>query len=188
LFADDARPAENKLYLIDPTGAIVLEHTKYGGNFLEGTLAGDKVLRTVDTPAGRLTGVICWDADFVGVMRQTAQQGVDLLLIGANDWAGVSKIHAEMAVFRAIENGVALFRQAYDGVSLATDPYGRLLAEMDHFATTDRTLIAQLPIGAGRATIYGMIGDTFGWAALVGFAVLGLVALRGWLRPSANDG
>jgi apolipoprotein N-acyltransferase len=119
-------------------------------------------------------------------MRQTAQQGVDLLLIGANDWAGVSTIHAQMAVFRAIENGVALFRQAYDGVSLAADPYGRVLAEMDHFATTDHTLIAQVPMQAGRFTLYSVIGDAFGWAALIGCVVLGLAAVSGRLRPDGQ--
>jgi apolipoprotein N-acyltransferase len=178
------RPAENKLFLVDPAGALVLEHTKYGGNFLEGTLAGDKILRTVESPAGRLAGVICWDADFVDVLRQTAQQEVDLLFIGANDWAGVSEVHAQMAVFRAIENGVVLFRQAYGGVSLATDPYGRVLAQVDHYATTDRTLIAQVPTHAHRFTLYRMIGDAVGWAALGGFVLLGLVAISGRLRAA----
>lgn len=172
LFPDEDRPAENKLFLVDPAGAIVLEHVKYGGNFLEGTLLGDAQLRTAASPFGLLSGVICWDADFVEVIRQAGRSGVDLLLIGANDWREIGPTHAQMAVFRAIENGVAVFRQAYNGVSIAVDPYGRLLASQDHFATTDRVLLAQMPTHSHSFTLYSVIGDALGWAALFGFLLL----------------
>ena len=38
-----------------------------------------------------------------------------------------------MAIFRAIENGMSVIRQADEGLSIATDPYGRILAQTDFF-------------------------------------------------------
>lgn len=179
--ADPQRLPENKLLLVQPDGTIGFAHVKYGGNFLEGTLLGDGILRTIETPFGRLSGVICWDADFVGNIRQAGQQGVDLLLIGANDWREVGEIHAQMAVFRAIENGVTIARQAANGISQAVDPYGRVLASLDHYRSNERTLVAQLPAQMHRFTLYSVIGDSFGWATLIG-----LVLLAGWALLSGR--
>lgn len=172
LFPDEERPAENRLLIADPEGKLVLDHVKYGGNFLEGTLLGNGVLQTVKTPFGLLSGVICWDADFVVNMRQAGQQGVDLIVIGANDWRGINAIHAQMAVFRAIENGTAILRQASNGTSVAVDPYGRVLTSLDHFTATERVLVAQLPVKSHVFTLYTVLGDAFGWATLVGFILI----------------
>jgi apolipoprotein N-acyltransferase len=177
LFAGEERPAENRLFVIDPTGKVIIDHIKYGGNFLEGTLLGNGVLQTVATPFGLLSGVICWDADFVTNMRQAGQQGVDLIVIGANDWPGINAVHAQMAVFRAIENGTTILRQASNGTSLAVDPYGRVLSSFDHFTTTDRVLVAQVPVNAHVFTLYTVIGDAFGWLTVVGFMVVSVWAV-----------
>ena len=76
------RPIENKLLLIDPTGAIVMEHIKYGGNIVEGTLLGDGKLQAVTTPFGVLSGVICWDMDYPATIQQTGQNDrADVFLI-----------------------------------------------------------------------------------------------------------
>jgi apolipoprotein N-acyltransferase len=187
LYEDDARPAENRLLISDPTGVLVLDHVKYGGNFLEGTLAGDGVLRTAETPFGLLNGVICWDADFVGNMRQVGRSGSDLLIVPARDWPGVAATHAQMAVFRAIENGVALFRVTDEGLSLAADPYGHVLAVQDYYTTTNRTLVAQVPVQAHAFTLYALIGDLVGWLSVAGFAlILVWVLLRNRLTRAAQ--
>jgi apolipoprotein N-acyltransferase len=177
LYETEETPAENKLIIVDPKGAIVLEHVKYGGNFLEGTRLGDGILRSVETPFGKLMAVICWDADFVGTMRQAGRAGVDLLLVSARDWQGIDPLHAQMTVFRAIENGVAVLRVAEEGLSLAADPYGRVLASQDYFTTTNRVLVAQAPIKAHAPTLYPWIGDLFGWLTVVGFVALTLWAM-----------
>lgn len=177
LFPGQERPAENKLLLIDPAGQIALEHVKYGGNFLEGTLLGDGVLRSVETPFGLLSSVICWDADFPATIRQAGRSGVDLMLIGANDWQAISQVHAQMSAFRAIENGMSVVRQAYGGVSTAVDPLGRVLASTDFYKRSEDTLIAQVPIQAHLFTLYPIIGDAFGWLTVVGFVVVLLAAV-----------
>ena len=170
-YPDTERPRENKLLVIDPTGAIMMEHVKYGGNIFEGTLLGDGNLQTVETPFGVLSGVICWDADFPTVIQQTGQKGVGLLLVPSGDWLEINPIHSHMAVFRAIENGMSLVRQVYGGLSIAVDPSGRVLAQTDFFGSTDRTMVAQIPV-RHVATIYTAFGRWFEWICLFGFLLL----------------
>lgn len=112
--------------------------------------------------------MICWDADFPATIRQAGRNGTDLLLVPSNDFREIDPMHTQMAVFRAIENGVSLVRQASNGLSIATDPYGRVLAAMDHFTASDRVMVAQVPT-QGVSTIYAVIGDLFGWLAVIGF-------------------
>jgi apolipoprotein N-acyltransferase len=159
---------ENKLIVVDPAGDIVLEHLKYGGNLVEGSRPGDGVLRTFESPFGTMSGVICWDADFPTTVRQAGRNGTDILLLPSNDSREIDPLHTQMAVFRAIENGVSLVRQASNGLSMATDPYGRVLAAMDHFLASEWVMVAQVPT-QGVFTVYSVIGDLLGWLALVGF-------------------
>ena len=171
VYQDLQRPSENKLLIVDPAGEIVLEHYKYGGNAIEGSLLGDGVLRTVETPYGTLSGVICWDADFPVIVRQAGRNGTDILLVPGRDWPEIDPLHTHMAVFRAVENGVSLVRQANQGLSLAADPYGRVLAVQDYFAASERVMVAQVPTH-GVSTIYPVIGDLLGWLAVAGFAAV----------------
>ena len=161
------RPIENKLLLIDPSGAIVMEHIKYGGNIVEGTLLGDGKLQAVDTPFGVLAGVICWDADYPTIIQQVGQNGTGLLLVPSSDWREIDPLHAHMAVFRAIENGTSLVRQTDNGLSIAVDPYGRVLAQTDFFSSTDRTMVAQVPT-RHVATLYTAFGRWLEWLCPLG--------------------
>jgi apolipoprotein N-acyltransferase len=73
-----------------------------------------------------------------------------------------------MAVFRGIENGMSMVRQTDKGLSIASDPYGRTLAQVDFFGATDRTMLAQVPT-KHVATIYTAFGRWFEWLCLIGF-------------------
>ena len=70
-----------------------------------------------------------------------------------------------MASFRAIEQGFNLVRHTSQGLSAAFDFQGRQLASMDHYLTTDRVLVAQVPT-RGTRTVYAFLGDWFAWACL----------------------
>ena len=73
-----------------------------------------------------------------------------------------------MAVFRAIENGMSIVRQTDRGLSIAVDPYGRVLAQTDFFGATDRTMIAQVPV-RDVTTVYALGGRWLEWLAPIGF-------------------
>ncbi len=179
VYQDDT-PHEVKLILINPAGEVALEHYKYGGQSVEGFKPGDGILRTAVTPFGTISGIICWDTNFHAPVRQAGRNGTDILLSPSLEFRAIDPMHAQMAAFRAIENGVSLVRQADNGLSIVTDPFGRPLAAMDHFATEERVMVAQVP-SKGVFTLYSVIGDLFGWLAAAGFltiVVLGIVRGR----------
>lgn len=174
-FADENRTDENVLYIIDPHGEVVIEHVKYGGNMLEGTLPGDGVLQAIETPYGTLSGVICWDTDYQEKIRQVGQMDVDILLSPSHVWPEIGTMHAKMAAFRAIENGVTIVRQEDGGLSALIDPYGRFLNTAEH-ASGERMIFADLPV-LRISTLYPVIGDVVGQLSIVGFLIMAVWAI-----------
>ena len=167
----DGTPHDNKLLLIDPTGAVVMEHFKYGGAITENIRPGDGILQSVQTPFGVLSGVVCYDMDYPAIIQQAGQNGTGLMLVPSRDWIEIDPLHSHMAAFRAIENGMSVVRQTDLGLSLAVDAYGRVLAQTDFFSSTDRTMVAQVPV-KHVATIYTAFGRWFEWVCLFGFLVV----------------
>jgi apolipoprotein N-acyltransferase len=183
----DGSPYENKLVIMNPTGEIALEHRKFGGQALEGFSPGDGILRTVETPFGTLSGIICWDTFFQKPVLQAGRNGTDILLTTSFEFRAIVPMHAQITTFRSIENGVSLVRVADNGISFVSDPYGRTLASVDFFTTSERVMVAQVP-AYHVTTIYAIIGDLFGWLAVVGFVgimILAVVVGRRTARKSA---
>ena len=124
-------PFENKLVLIDPAGTTRMSYLK-SHPCQAGRRAscgrGDGRVPIVSTDAGRIAGMVCFDADFPDFVRQAAQGDADVLILPVNDWLAVKDIHFQMAAFRSIENGLPLVRAAASGLSAAFDPWGRVLA------------------------------------------------------------
>jgi len=166
----DGSPYANKLLIFDPQGEIVLEHYKYGG--VEGNrITGDGILHTAQTPFGVISGIICWDTQFQGVVSQAGRNGTDILFTPSVSYRDFHRIPAYLSIIRAIENGVSLVHIADGGMSVIVDPYGRTLATMDHYADGERVMVAQVPT-KGVWTLYPIIGDLFGWLAVVGTVAL----------------
>jgi apolipoprotein N-acyltransferase len=172
LFPDDERMPENRLMLIAPSGEIVMDHLKFGATLVDGIAPGDGILRTVDTPYGTLSGIVCYDGDFPMIVKQAGRNGTDILLIAHGEPnVGAAQLHAQQHIFRAIENGVSVFRaDSVRGLSFATDPYGRILAMTNNLTASERAISAQVPTH-GVFTLYSVIGDLFGWMSVAGFAV-----------------
>ncbi|MBK9206794.1 MAG: hypothetical protein IPL71_00210 [Anaerolineales bacterium] len=164
------KPAENVVRIIDPNGDVVLTHVKYGGNDFEGSLKGDGILQTIDTPYGKLSAIICWDADFPNAVKQAGEQNVDLLFVPSNDWVEVKDIHAGMAAFRAVENGMSIFRQTGEGVSSVIDAHGKVVNRVDMFKENANGFTGiqnvQTPIGSVD-TLYSSVGDGVGTLTLL---------------------
>ena len=103
--------------------------------------------------------------------------------MSSNDWLEVKDIHAGMATFRAVENGMTIFRQTGEGVSLVADPYGRTLSRVDMFQEngTGFTGIQRVSITIGPVnTLYPSVGDGVGYVMAVGLVglLVGLFATR----------
>ncbi|MGC1297334.1 MAG: nitrilase-related carbon-nitrogen hydrolase, partial [Alloacidobacterium sp.] len=146
-------PLENKLVLIEPTGAIAWQYLKARptpGPEAAMSAKPDGLLRHVDTPFGRLAAAICYDMDFPKLMAQAGEQRAELVLSPAGDWQAIDPRHTEIASFRAIEQGFNLVRQSNGGLSAAYDFQGRRLAAMDQYQAADLTMIAEVPTRGTR--------------------------------------
>ena len=100
---------------------------------------------------------------------------VDILLSPSYVWPEIGTMHAEMAAFRAIENGVTIVRQEDSGVSAFIDPVGRFLATAEH-AAGETMLFTDLPVQR-NATLYPVIGDIVGLLSIVGFLAMAIWAI-----------
>jgi apolipoprotein N-acyltransferase len=169
---------ENRAILFDPTGAVVWDYHKANPTPGENMVmaAGPRVLPTVDTPYGRLATLICYDADFPELARQAGKAGVDILLAPYKDWESVSAQHAQMATFRAIENGVWIVRPSLSGISTIVDPQGRVLAQVSAFGPDEPTVVAT--VATQRiSTPYAQFGDVFAYMCLIGLVLLAGLAI-----------
>jgi apolipoprotein N-acyltransferase len=177
------RPVHNHAVLVDPAGQIVYSYTKITavpGWEASMIIRGQGPIPVADTSYGRIVSPICYDLDFPQVIRQVGHSQADIMLVPAADWQAIGPLHQHMAEFRAVENGVAMFRIARQGRPSAVDPYGRPLAAMDESAAPDNVLVAQVPTQR-VFTLYPVIGDLFAWlcvAGLVGSVVWAIVATR----------
>ncbi len=163
--------AENKIIMINPEGEIEYEYEKTISWY---PTDSDGIIKTVDTPYGRIASVICFDADFPRFVRQAARKKTDILINPKFDTRLISPGHTYSGLFRAIEGGFSMVSQVNKGASIAVDYRGNTLAYQDFFTTKDRTMVADFPT-RGRKTLYTVFGD---WFIYVNALFLILLAIR----------
>jgi apolipoprotein N-acyltransferase len=190
VFLSDSSPPpylKDEAVLIDPSGTVVARYEKshlvpFGEQ--NEVVRGDGNVPLVDTPYGRLSTAICFDADFPAMMRQAGQGGADLVLLPSHDWQALDPQHTYDATFRAIENGYSLVRESAQGLSMTVDYEGHVLATSDYYTTDDQIMVASVPTH-GVHTIYATIGDLFAWLCLLGLVILiGLALIQRRKRRS----
>ncbi len=157
----------NKTITLTPQGEIANVYLKSNPiPFAEQEYGSDDLIPVIDSPYGRLSPVICYDADFPEFLKQTDKIGTDILIVPSGDWKAIDPYHAYMSRLRGIENGVSVVRPVSRATSIATDPYGNLLGSSDFFSSEDKTLLVEVPM-KGINTIYNRIGDLLPYVALV---------------------
>ena len=181
-----ARLVENKLIILDTTGRIQLTYLKSNPAPPEPILKGNGRLNVMETKFGRISPAICFDAEFPGFIRQAGEKRAGILFLPANDWKAIDPIHTHMAVLRAIENGFSLVRPAGQGLSIATDNRGNILASLDYYKTDEQIMYADVPFRHSN-TLYTKAGDWFAWICITGFMGLLLtVVFRKYFLPAGN--
>jgi apolipoprotein N-acyltransferase len=174
--------------LIGPQGQVIWSYDKARPvPGLDPLVPGDGKVPTVTTPYGRISNVICFDGDFPYLSRQTGQARASLMLIPSNDWRQIDPWHTQDITFRAIENAFSLVRQTSNGLALAVDYEGRVLASSDYFSTGDQVMIASVPT-QGTQTIYALVGDLFAQLCIAVLLILtGSALLRSRRQHTTND-
>ena len=164
----------NGLSLITPQGEIAFEYEKTMSWY---ATTSDGILRSIDTPYGRIGAAICFDLDFPALIQQAARQAVDILLVPSFDTYPARLYHSEVGLLRGVEDGFSIVRMVNEGTSMAVDYRGHLLASQDFFTTPNRVLVVDLPT-RGISTPYARLGDWFAWLCIItAFASL-LVSAR----------
>lgn len=117
---------------------------------------------------------ICYEIIYPGYVQERLKKGANLITAITNDgWFGKSSgpyHHAAMARMRAIENRVSLIRCANSGISMITDPYGRIQKSSGLYT---REIIEDTVLLRKPDTFYSHYGD---WVVKV-CAILGIVTL-----------
>jgi apolipoprotein N-acyltransferase len=184
---DRSPPFDNMVVAVDTTGVVAWQYHKAHpiiGAEAPFITTGDGIVRSLDGEFGRLGAVICHDLDFPRLLRQLRTQNIGLVVAPSDDWTDIAVLHARMAVFRAVENGVTLFRPTNGGRSIAVDARGRILARVDFPEDAFVAHVAAQRVG----TVYGVIGDLFSWWCLAGLASIALLAWRDrTARPKKPD-
>jgi apolipoprotein N-acyltransferase len=174
------KPLQNKMVLVTPQGEVAWQYYKSRltpGPETASAVRGDGTLKFAQTPLGRLSAAICFDADFPRLLQQAGENGAGLVMVPASDWRAIDPWHAMMSSYRAIEDGVTVVRAAHQGLSGAWDAHGRLLAASDYYGTVDHTLVAEVPT-QGVWTFYAHTGNWFAWLCLLSLAWLVGMARR----------
>jgi apolipoprotein N-acyltransferase len=166
------RLSENKIVAFDDKGRQLFQYFKSNPvPGVENSVAGDKVVRTIETPYGRVASVICFDADFPQMIRQASQKDADILLVPGYDWEDINPYHTYMSSLRGIENGFSVVRQASNGWSAAFDNRGQQLSSMNYNTAPEKVTISYVPQQSSK-TLYAVAGDWFAVTCVTALVLL----------------
>lgn len=137
----------------------------------------------------RIATPICFEDAMSRICRRLVYEGgekrADVLINLSNDgWFAAHEAgrqqHVQIARFRAIENGVPLVRAANTGCSVAIDSRGFVVERIGEgrYGTGQRpgSLHASVRSDA-RRTLFGRVGNLWGWTCLAGLVLLLLAPL-----------
>ena len=157
---------ENKATLFGPDGRVLnVFHKNNPVPMAEASIPGDGVIPVIETPYGKISTSICYDADFPTQMSQLGKNKSDVLLLPSGDWSAIAPYHTYMAAFRGIENGTTIVRQASGGLSAVTDYRGKVLHSFDFYKPGAKIWTSEISIGH-VPTVYNVIGDAFAYLCI----------------------
>ena len=157
----------NEAVVLTPSGEFL---DVYGKNhaFGEPPTPTAGVYPVYNTSLEHLATMICHDMNYTDVARTLTRNGAQLIAAPIREFGGVGEQLWTNAVFRAVENRVAV---VFTGVAHNTaliDPYGRLLALKLNPEGERLTLVMDMPLGTGDVPLV-RLGDWLGWLSLAGY-------------------
>jgi apolipoprotein N-acyltransferase len=185
---DDGDRSYNRALVAQASGEIATYDKRHPVPGWESRITPGRVPLVLDLRDGRMGVAICKDMDFVGVGRETALAGARVILVPGWDfhgaWGTDGWAHGRLAVLRGVEAGATVIRSPRVGLLVASDRFGRVIAETPSRAEPT-VLVADVPVPDSTPTVYARLGDLFGWSCVGAFALIMLGARkRSTIGPS----
>lgn len=144
-------------------------------NWGQGNYSPGKEYKVFSNEKFPFSVLICFESIFSSLSRKFVNEGAEVLFNITNDeWFGRTSgpfQHAEMVIFRAIENGVPVGRCGNTGVTMLIDPYGRTTKRTEIF--TREVVVGNLHL-LNERTFYTRFGDGFAYIAVI-ISLIGLL-------------
>lgn len=148
-----------------------------------GFSSGPRDYTVYDTRHGKIALAVCWDRHDASILRGYARNGAQLALIPADDdFDGNGQFPyfaASDAVFRAVENGLAIGSGSTSGIAQVITPYGEMTAMS---GVNERQAIAGDTFVSEKRTFYTEYGDVFAYVLSACFLVLLVISERNKAR------
>ncbi len=129
---------------------------------LQADLEPGKDSALIETSAGKVGGIICFDSIYEELTRDSVRDGANLLILPTNDsWFTDSRgiyMHHAQARLRAIESGRWIVRAADTGISALVSPNGKSFE--DQPPLKEGMALGTVYAREGR-TLYSVIGNLF---------------------------
>lgn len=159
----------NMAFLFGPDGQEVGRQAKIHLARGERGILGYKVIPkeqeywVFNTNYGKIGLAVCYDIFFTDVVRNLAKNGAQIVLVPVNaDFnsnLNFPIFFTVEAIFRAVENNVAIGIGTTSGISTVIDPYGRISAMSG--INTREVIAGEVFIREQQPTIYTQFGDWF---------------------------
>ncbi|KAF9911115.1 hypothetical protein EC991_004669 [Linnemannia zychae] len=165
---------KNMFVLYDPKGQVAIDYQKAHPVVMveTDTIAGPNRLPVADTEYGRMGAAICFDLDFQNFIAQAGDQKVDILLQPSWTWGSIGRLEATIQSFRAVEQGLTIFRCGSWAPSTVWDPYHQLFGYKYNLGSGDFT--AEIPLRKHVPTVYNAVGNLWQYLCCA-FAIVFLI-------------
>jgi len=186
--SENNKPFYNKSVLINPGGDVSWEYSKsFLHPYAEAPVIneGNYSIPYNDTEYGRIGNVICADLDLPKYISQAGKNSIDIMLVPAFDWEGITPLHSQMACLAAIQYGFTVIRSNGKGLSAVYDYKGKEVSSVNTFESNEKILMAEIPIKS-KSTVYSKTGDIL---VYLGMAFIFLISVLRILntRSSAHN-
>jgi apolipoprotein N-acyltransferase len=176
---DGAGRYRNQAVLAGPDGRVRLYDKQHPVPGLEARDIPGRTDLVVPSPAARLGVAICKDMHFPDLGRSYGGRDAGLMLVPAWDFVSDAWLSDRLTALRGVESGYAVARATREGISSLSDSRGRILAE--GASGPGMTLVTGMAPTVRQPTLYGRVGDLFGWLCLAGCGLL--IVLRASPKP-----
>lgn len=159
----------NESVMLSPEGEFSQVYGKYHTWMIgEPPTPSAGVFPVYETPLGKLAGMICHDANYTDVARKLTANGAQIIAAPYREFGGFGEQAWTNALFRAVENRVAVVVSGVATVSAIVNPDGSIV-DLDTDINGSRAiLVGDVSLGPGNAP-YTSLGDVLGWASLAGY-------------------